>query len=124
MKTLAKAIKNKTSLVVIAGAVMLLIMAVLNAEEDKNEVKRYPGMVIKKEGDVNVIVPKGGRIVKHGEVNVIEDAAEYAAREIAILNQKIAVLVRESNTLKKEINDLKESVKQIMEQIDGLNRKT
>jgi len=80
---------------------------------DNGGVSIPPGMEIIKEGDVGVVVPKGGRLRKQGSVMLIETADEYASRKFEDADYRFTKIEKEIAVQKKELKDLKSNVKDL-----------
>ncbi|MDO8535935.1 MAG: hypothetical protein Q7S30_02875 [Candidatus Omnitrophota bacterium] len=78
---------------------------------DSGDVIIPPGMEVIKEGDVSVVVPKGGRLRKHGSVMLIETADEYASRKFEDTDERFRKMEQELQVQKQELEDLKGTVK-------------
>lgn len=80
---------------------------------DNGGVGIPPGMEMIKEGDVNVVVPKGGRLRKQDSVMLIETADEYASRKFEDADGRFEKIEKELEACKKEIGDLKSAIKKL-----------
>ena len=99
------------------------------AAEDKKseEVNTYPGMEIKKVGDVNVLIPKGSKLRHENDLLVIESTDEYAAprfievdkrldaleagqKELEAVDKRLDALEAVQKELKAEVEQLREAV--------------
>jgi hypothetical protein len=74
-----------------------------------------PGMEVIKEGSVNVVVPKGGRLRKQSGVMLIETADEYASRKFEDADGRFKKVEKELDVQKKELEDLKGALKKLEE---------
>ena len=74
-----------------------------------------PGMETIKEGDVNLVVYKGGRMRKQGDVLMTETTDEYASRKFSDTDNRFKKIEKELETQKKELEDLKSAVKKLGE---------
>jgi hypothetical protein len=83
--------------------VILLSPPLLCAEEDDG----YPpaGMEIIKIGDTSVVVPKGTRIRKEGDLNVVEDISEYASRRFVDVEDRFERIEANHDKLKRSVKD-------------------
>ena len=79
--------------------------------EDSGDVIIPPGMEVIKEGDVNVVVPKGGQLRKQDSVMLIETADEYASRKSVDTDDRFKKVEKELEIQKNEIEDLKNAIK-------------
>lgn len=82
---------------------------------DSGDVVIPPGMEVIKEGDVNVVVPKGGRLRKQDSVMLIETADEYASRKFADTDNKFEKIEKKLGDQEKELEYLKIAVKKLEE---------
>lgn len=73
-----------------------------------------PGMEIIKEGDVNVVVPKGGQLRQQGSVMLIETADEYSARKFEDTDARFKALEKELAAQKKEVAGLRRMVARLL----------
>lgn len=103
----------KQNILILSFACILSISSVYGAEDDRDsgDVIIPPGMETIKEGDVNVVVPKGGQLRKQGSVMLIETADEYASRKFLDTEEHFKRIEKELETQKKELEDLKGMVK-------------
>jgi len=62
-----------------------------------------PGMEVVKQGDVNVVVPKGSQLRKINDLFLIESAEEYAARKFEVVERRLAQLEKDQAEMKKEL---------------------
>lgn len=83
--------------------------------KNNDDVVIPPGMETIKEGDVNVVVPKGGRLRKQDSVMLIETADEYAARKFEDADNRFKKIEKDLEAQKKELDDLKDGVKKLEE---------
>jgi len=91
---------------------ILFISSAYGAYENSNngDINIPPGMEVIKKGDVNVVVPKGGRLRKQNKVTLIETADEYASRKFEDADKRFQRIEKELEAQKKEIEDLKRAV--------------
>ena len=62
-------------------------------------------MEVIKEGSVNVVVPKGGRLRKQDSVMLIETADEYAARKFKDTDDRFKKLEKELEAQRRELEN-------------------
>jgi len=74
-----------------------------------------PGMESIKEGDVNVVVFKGGKMRKHVDVLMPETTDEYAARKFTDSDYRFEKIEKELAAQKNELSELKSAVKKLEE---------
>lgn len=80
------------------------------------DVNISDSMDVVKEGDVNVMVPKGGQLRKESSFLVKEDADEYASRKFINLEARFSQLEKEVASQKKKIETLQETVDKLSQQ--------
>lgn len=102
-------------------AVFLCIITALSygyeEESDKiGDVNVPDSMDVVKEADVNVMVPKGGKLRKESSFLIKEDADEYASRKFINVEERFSQLEKEVASQKKEIKTLQETVDKISQQ--------
>jgi len=104
-------------IIILSFIFILFAGPVYGAEEDKNNVDVVvpPGMETIKEGDVNLVVYKGGRMRKEDDVMIPETADEYASRKFEETDDRFKKIEKELETQKKELEDLKSAVKKLEE---------
>jgi len=107
----------KKIIIILSFMCILSISPAYGEEEgpDSGDVIIPPGMEVIKEGDVNVVVPKGGQLRKQDSVMLIETADEYASRKFADTDDRFEKIEKELETQKKELGDLKGAVKKLEE---------
>jgi len=83
----------------------------VNAEEEKKEgeVKFYPGMEIKKVGDVNVLMAKGSKLRHENDLLVIESAEEYVSPKLIEMDKRLSGLEIRQKILENEMEQLKKN---------------
>ena len=73
-----------------------------------------PGMEIKKEGDVNLLIPEGAKLIKKtAELTLIEGTDEYASRKFIEIESRFDKIEAEQKALKKEIKRLQKDIEEI-----------
>lgn len=90
----------------------------VSAEESENEdytlteegFKIPAGMELKKVGDANILIPKGGKIRKAGDQLIMESADEYAAREFFKIKERLGNIEKEQEDIRREIEELKKNI--------------
>jgi hypothetical protein len=92
-----------------------------NAEEyKKNENVSVPSnMEIIKEGDVNVLLPKGSQLQKDSSFLITEPPDGYAARKFLEIEGYIMDLKKEIETQKEELSRLKDAVEAMHQKKDS-----
>jgi len=80
------------------------------------DVNVSDSMDVVKEGDVNVMVPKGGQLRKESSFLIKEDADEYASRKFISLEARFSQLEKEVASQKKKIETLQEAVDKLSPQ--------
>ncbi len=100
------------NIIVLLFICTLFISPAYGADEssDSGDVVIPPGMEVIKEGDVNVVVPLGGRLRKQDSVMLIETADEYASRKFADTDDRFKKIEKELKAQKKEFEDLKSAI--------------
>jgi len=103
---------DKTRLFAIFAVILALSTAFWAESQDSDsDVRITPGMEVEKRGDVNVLIPKGGRLIKEGkDVWVIEDADQYAARKFEEVGKRLDKIEKNQEETKKEVKALKEAI--------------
>ncbi|OGW77805.1 MAG: hypothetical protein A3I73_00525 [Omnitrophica bacterium RIFCSPLOWO2_02_FULL_45_16] len=103
----------KQNILILSFVCILSISPVYGAEENRNsgDVIIPPGMETIKEGNVNIVVPKGGQLRKQNSVLLIETADEYASRKFSDTEEHFKRIEKELETQKKELEVLKGIVK-------------
>lgn len=105
--------------------IILLFMCIISigsaygseGNEKNPDVVVSPGMETIKEGDVNLVVYKGGRPHKQGDVLMTETPDEYTSRKFSDTEEHFKKIERELESQKKEIEDLKSAVKKLEEDV-------
>lgn len=104
------------------AAIFLCMFPALSCgyEEDYKKIGRDvnvpDSMDVVKEADVNVMVPKGGRLRKESSFLIKEDADEYASRKFIDLEARFSQIEKEVESQKKDIKSLKETVEKVSQQ--------
>jgi hypothetical protein len=96
---------------------ILFISPAYGEEERLNNVDVIvsPGMETIKEGDVNLVAYKGGRMRKQGDVIMPEPTEDYASRKFVDTEEHFKRIEKELEAQKKELGDLKSAVKKLEE---------
>ena len=96
------------------------------AEEEYRKVGSVlvpEGMDTLKRGDVNVLVPKGGRIYNQSSFAVGETPDEYSARKFMDNERHFAELEKKIEEQEVQINDLKKVIEKMLQNKDkGQNK--
>lgn len=90
-------------------------------DSDSGDVMIPPGMEVIKEGDVNVVVPKGSRLRRQDNVMLIETADEYASRKFEDTDERFKKIEKELEYQKKELENQKREIENQKKGIEGLN---
>jgi demethoxyubiquinone hydroxylase (CLK1/Coq7/Cat5 family) len=85
----------------------LFITAAARAEEQEIPP---PGMDLLQVGATQVLVPAGTKITKKDGLIILENIAEYVARQIDHMNKQIDELKEENRSLKKELQAIRQSL--------------
>jgi len=105
-------------IIVILSFISILLISTAYGEEkrpDSGDIIIPPGMEIIKEGDVNLVVYKGSRLRKQGDVIIPEPPDEYVSRKFEDTDDRFKKVEKKLETQKKEIGDLKSAVKKLEE---------
>lgn len=103
-------------IIIILSFICIISVSPAYGEEespDSGDVIIPPGMEVIKEGDVNVVVPKGGRLRRQDSVMLIETADEYAARKFEDTDDRFKKIAKELETQKKELETQKMELEDI-----------
>jgi hypothetical protein len=95
--------------------------AVVHAQDEnkKNpDVIVSPGMEIIRQGDVNVLVPKGGALYKKGNSVFMESADAYAARGFAETDSRFRKIENDLKEQKNEIKNLKKTLSHVAQELN------
>ena len=100
----------KKIIIILSFMCILFISTAYGEEEssDSGDVIIPLGMEVIKEGDVNVVVPKGGRLRKQDNVMLIETADEYASRKFADTDDRFKKIEKELERLKSVVKKSEE----------------
>ena len=104
---------HKKIMIILSLVCILFISPACGEEEspDNVDVVISPGMETIKEGDVNLVVYKGGRLRKQGDVIIPEPTDEYASRKFSDADDRFKKIEKELEETEKELGDLKSAVK-------------
>lgn len=96
---------------------VLFIRCAYSEEEssDNGNLIIPQGMEVIKEGDVNLVVYKGGRMGKQGDVIIPESTTEYTSRKFLDTEEHFKKIEEELEKTEKELEDLKNAVKKLEE---------
>ncbi len=96
---------------------ILFISPAYGKEEspDNVDIVVPPGMETIKEGDVNLVVYKGGRLRKQDDVIMTETTDEYASRKFLDTEERFKRIEKELEAQKKKLGDLESVVKKLEE---------
>jgi len=81
-------------------------------EVSGNNVKVPPGMVKKKIGAANIIVPEGSWVRKEGDKLITEDLSVYTSRRFKEIESHLAAIDADLEAIHKELQESKNSVQQ------------
>ena len=107
--------------IIISLFICILSIGPACAEEgssDGGDVIIPSGMEVIKEGDVNVVVPMGGRLRKQDSVMLIETADEYASRKFADTDNRFERIEKELEAQKKELEAQKKGFEDLKSTIN------
>jgi hypothetical protein len=91
------------------GTVTLTAHAQMDPQKyEQKAVEVRPGMEIIKVGDARILVPKGAKVRKEGDLIVIEDFGEYAGRKFEALEDRMLRVEKELQVLEEALGRLKE----------------
>ena len=110
-----KIIRNNNALLKIFLLIFILISSIpfIYAQEEKTDIQAPPGMEIIKVGGFNVLAPKGAKMRKVGSLLIVESTAEYTARKILDLEERLAEAEKKEKELEREVQELKERLDEI-----------
>ena len=101
-------LKKKTIflfLVLVCAFSETLLLA--ESDQESKAANLPPGMVVKKIGGANVVVPEGTRVRKEGDLNIVESTGEYAAQKFTQLEERLDKVESELSALRKDVDELK-----------------
>lgn len=100
--------------------ILILIFCTLFAfsqeseDSDTNNISLRPGMEIRKVGNLNVVVPEGGRIYEDEHRRLfIESAEEYAARRFKETEERFERIEKEQQELKNKLERLEKIIEEM-----------
>ena len=82
---------------------------------DQEDGRLPPGMVLKKVGGSNVVVPDGSRIRQEGDLRIVEGTGEYAARKFIDIDAHFEKIDADLMTIRAEIEQLKKCLSEIQQ---------
>ena len=88
-------------------------------KNSNDDISMPPEMEITKEGDVNVMVPKGVRLNKQSTVMLIEDTDVYAARKFSENENRMRDIEKELYAQRNELKNLREMVEKMVPEPEG-----
>jgi len=94
----------KRPAVILLSLAFLLAFSIPAHAEDDSEYPP-PGMEILKVGDANILVPKGTRLRKEGDLNVVENISEYSSRKFLETEKRFDRLELDQIMLKNRVED-------------------
>ncbi len=68
------------------------------------------GMEIIKVGNAKVLVPKGTRVKKEGDMNVVESISEYSSRKFTEIDKRFKNIEKNLDQIKEDILKIKSSI--------------
>ena len=106
-------------IIILSFICILSIGPVYGGEENENSDNLIIplGMETIKEGDVNLVVYKGGRMRKQGDVIMPETTDEYASRKFSDTEEHFKKIEKELKETEKELESLKSAVKKLEEDV-------
>lgn len=115
--------RNMRTLALISLFGLALYLTCRADDNEKNgNVLIPPGMETIREGDVAVVVPKGGMLRKQGSVMLIETADEYAARKFLDVESQFKALQEAFEEQKNELEAQKKKLKYMGKNMEKLMR--
>lgn len=122
---------KKAAIVLLFPVFLLALSIVAHAKDDSKPTP--PGMEILKVGDANILVPKGTRMRKEGDLNVVEDISEYSSRKFLETEKRFDRLELDQIILKNRVEDfltemtarnelLEEDIKYLKETVQRLKK--
>lgn len=108
---------HKKIMIILYFMCILFIRCVYGEEEnsDNSNLIIPPDMEVIKEGDVNLVVYKGGRMGKQNDVIIPESPADYSSRKFLDTEEHFKKIEKELEETEKELEDLKSAVKKLEE---------
>ena len=108
-------------------AVLVLISCIAwpaySQEDDGTKDRSVPtGMEIKKVGNANVMMPKGGTFTKEGDLLVLEGPTAYAARKFVVVEKRLAKIDSQISALQKDMEEIKETLSALQNSALGSKR--
>ena len=121
MKTTIK----RSSIIIIAAHILVLSAFWCVNDSNANEDVSIPdNMEIIREGDVGVLVPKGGRMRKESSFLVKEDPEDYASRKFMATEERLDKITKEIVTIKDDMKSMREMIDGMKSDISKGNQKT
>lgn len=99
-------------LIVVFILTLFLNYGAAMAEDSVGDVKISEGMELRKSGGVNVLMPKGAKINRVGNVNLIEGTDEYAAQGFAEVEKRLQKIESNQEKMEARITALENYVKE------------
>lgn len=94
------------------------------AENKKLESPQFkPGMETVEIGDAKILVPRGAKVYKDGDLIKVEDLSEYSARNFEEIQKRFNTLQEKYEEMKKEIEQLRETVACLIKKTDDTKDK-
>lgn len=104
--------KNIVAISILLIMVLCSVMVCAQYEEEGSNTNAPPGMIVKKIGGRNVIIPKDSWVREEGGMLVMEDPNEYAARKFMEIEEHLAKIDTDLETMQKELQELKDENRQ------------
>ena len=110
---------NKRYILVLVPVIFIFVLSLQRSfSQDEDEeltvieggVKIRPGMEVKKMGDANILVPKGGVLTRRGAEVHVEASDEWAARMLEKVDSRLGRLEEGQMAIKEEIRALREAI--------------
>ena len=92
-------------------------------DKEKEEKKVPPGMEIMQAGNAELLVPKGMKTQKKGDLIVLETSEEYVARRLFDMDERLAKIEAEEKALAEKIEQLNKTLSEIQKSNPASNEK-
>lgn len=108
-----------------AVIVILILLMPLLCHADDDKYKKMGDVFVPsimdtiRQGDVNVLVPRGGQLQKNSSFLVSEPPDEYVARKFIAADEHFKDIEKDIEDLKKEVDDLKSAVDSLKQEKDA-----
>lgn len=94
----------------LSGFLLLTLSIAIDGHAASQDLSMPDTMQIVREGDVGVMVPKGGKVRKESSFMVKEDPEDYASRRFSESDGRFERIEKEIAAMKEEIESLKTAV--------------